>query len=73
MLFDDTHLIRIGGVGREIEVCGNAGEGVLLVAHRLLEVLTRAAHELLYGLFRDVACQRQGVDEHTHRVRQTEV
>ena len=73
IFLDDPHLIAVGGIGGEVEVGGNAGKGILLVAHGLLEILTRAANEFLYSLFGNVSRKWQGIDKHPCRVGQAQV
>ena len=63
-----THLVGVGNSGTEAIVGSDAGEGIVLVAQRLVEGLAGLPQERADGGVVDVESEGEGVDKHTHRV-----
>ena len=70
---EDTHLVGEHDLCRQVVVGGNTRERVVFVCQCLLERVGCFAEKLFHGLLAHFGRQSQGVDEHTHRVRDAEV
>ena len=66
VLRQHTDLIGIGDGRTEIEVSSDAGERIVLVAQRLVDVLTGLPQEVAHSNVADINTEGQGVDKHTY-------
>ena len=69
----DANLVGVHDLRREVIICRNPGERIVLVGERLLEVLSGLTDESEDITATDLGAERKGVDEHTHGVRHLEV
>ena len=68
ILREHAHLIGVGDSGHETKVGSDTGEGIVLMAQRLVEGLAHLFQVFAHRHIADVQTEGERVDEHTHRI-----